>query len=578
MSAAFTLAQHLLELAGAGSFLLVIPDPDDLAIELRLLGCEVLAPTDLARRLPDNVVLCAGDELEATATMLTQLAGTAMRHVVLLPGENDPQLLWFLPRAAGLRRAAAQATRDDSRCLLLERHAMAGAFDPLFDAPALAPRLLAHAAFAATLVRPRDRVLVLADDAGASAALIAATSRCDSVAAHLDPACVAQAAANYGPRLEVRCAARSLDDVPPGAVDLLVALDATPPSVEEMLRVLRPDGRAVVRTGGAEAWSADALAARSDCLLEEMLAAPGDAWPHPPGEQDGDDAFLAVISRHPLRAPAQRYEHPEFACSRGNAPLLAFEDAYQAPWLYRPLVQMGERLRSEEALVRLALEVLETSPGNSADTGAALCVLAYQVLQRRRASHVDDILRLVEAYVGAAGHDNPHALRWRVSLSYVAALACLLAERREDAARHFESVLAFDAIAFSPLLCTKQVAAAFWLGVFALNAADVDGARACFLTGTRVASAALAQPIERAVGDPACPAAFGFAELAEVADMGAQCANAVQALHLHARAPGLFWSRVQARRFGLASWLQQLERENAALRMELQRRASHPDA
>jgi hypothetical protein len=59
---------------------------------------------------------------------------------------------------------------------------------------------------------------------------------------------------------------------------------------------------------------------------------------------------------------------------------------------------------------------------------------------------------------------------------------------------------------------------------------------------------------------------FYLPELAEVIDMGSQCANALANRHLWARNPGLFWRQVDVKRFGLASWAIDVARENARLR------------
>ena len=62
------------------------------------------------------------------------------------------------------------------------------------------------------------------------------------------------------------------------------------------------------------------------------------------------------------------------------------------------------------------------------------------------------------------------------------------------------------------------------------------------------------------------PLSFYLQELAEVIDMGSQCANALANFAIWERDPGLFWRQVDVRRFGLASWARDLERENERLR------------
>ena len=64
---------------------------------------------------------------------------------------------------------------------------------------------------------------------------------------------------------------------------------------------------------------------------------------------------------------------------------------------------------------------------------------------------------------------------------------------------------------------------------------------------------------------------FYLPELAEVIDMGSQCANALANRHLWARDPGLFWRVVDVKRFGLASWTLAVAKENERLRKQLGR-------
>ena len=58
-----------------------------------------------------------------------------------------------------------------------------------------------------------------------------------------------------------------------------------------------------------------------------------------------------------------------------------FAKYYDNPWLYRTIVQLGERLSNREALTALCLDIANTARDGSADQGAALCVLAYQLLE-----------------------------------------------------------------------------------------------------------------------------------------------------------------------------------------------------
>jgi hypothetical protein len=232
------------------------------------------------------------------------------------------------------------------------------------------------------------------------------------------------------------------------------------------------------------------------------------------------------------------------------------------------MVQMGERIADEAGLADLCLRVLQSMPLDSADVGAAITVLGYHILASKRFDQVDDWRNVAEGYL-ACSSENPHVRRWQVSIAFAAALLSRDLGLREQARADFDRIAGMDPLAFSPLLMTKLIAARFWSGLMRLVDGDADGARSCFLAGVEAARTALHAPDVNAIGKPDRPLSFGFQELAEVADMGAQCATAANLLESYRRSPGQYWSKVDTRRFGLASWAKYLEQENQALRNHL---------
>lgn len=562
ITSAFSIADKLANRCGPGAFMLVIREPVSIAIELQMLGCTVCGMTADTDLFDNLIVSTADNSLDSIRNTIGELIGKTRRYVVLL---FDSDLLptdehWgSFVRGLGLRRAPADVRTGSDDIWVLEKHdSTDGLPDPLFDDPQTACTPLSLFTQAADLVRPGDRVLVQGCGTGAGAALIAATTRARSVAAQDNGNdSILQACRNYADRYSVRFACRELEGVASEGTDLLVALSGVPDDPQEIVRILRPDGRAVVLSGLAGKWSMQELAERGDCLVEDIRPT------------DDPQASLIVLSRNPVAGTCLPYVHPQFGRSANGAPVVTFGGHYENPWIYRSMIQMGERVHSTEALTQLALEVLSHSQEGGADAGAALCVLAYQVVQRRLVENAGDIIDLAQAYLSVADQSNPHCRRWSISIAFACALTCLMTSARASAATWFERVMSMDALAFSPLLCTKQVAAAFWLGIFALVDGAPARASAYFLEGTHMVEKALQEPIERAVGSTHAPAAFGFTEIAELCDMAAQCANAMESIDLYGRAPSLFWQRVHARRFGLATWLQQLERENASLREAL---------
>ncbi|HEX9447590.1 MAG TPA: hypothetical protein VF920_06400, partial [Dongiaceae bacterium] len=70
------------------------------------------------------------------------------------------------------------------------------------------------------------------------------------------------------------------------------------------------------------------------------------------------------------------------------------------------------------------------------------------------------------------------------------------------------------------------------------------------------------------------PIPFALQEMAEVLDMGGQCAVALTYLPIWSESPGLFWQQIDIKRFGLASWARDLTRINDALLGELQKQVA----
>lgn len=466
-------------------------------------------------------------------------------------------------------------------------------------------------ALAASLVRPGDTVLDCACGLGYGSAILAAQSAgARFIGVDIDPGSAAYANANFGVQYGVEYVAASATDLSfleDDSIDLVVSfetiehLEDYEAFLKEALRVLKPDGRIVAsvpnlwvdETGNDpnpyhfHAFDYDKFRATMGAhfLLEERWSqsAPGGFklwdWPRKldklalDAPADDTEWLILVGSVDPLaKATLRAYADPEFAAlaPQEGSWVAQFGSHYVNPWLYRSMVHMGDRLRDRDVLTDLAARALGELPMDSADFGAALTVLGYALLAHPESQHVDDLLPLIDGFLGQ-DIDNPHAKRWQISSAYLAGRLALGRGERELAGMYLAAVAQSDFMEFSPLLATKAIAASFHLGAMALGENDHAQAAVHFTDGVETCRKALKADDRNAIGNPGAPFPFGFTELAEVADMGAQCAMALKLLPLAKRSPGVFWQKVDTKRFGLVSWALDLERENAELRAHLAR-------
>lgn len=400
--------------------------------------------------------------------------------------------------------------------------------------------------------RAGDRVLLSGVDADDGSTIMAALSRAGAI----------EIARQGGDTYEAR------------AFDLVVAFDAPGTwhtNIGDYTRLLKLDGRLIFGwqgdSRGPENWDALESLLTDEFLTEGRFAQPiGQAVPQPiAGDTELPGWRIAVAAMNPIGGEAERgaYVHPAFGGS--TAPLVDFANGYDNPWLYRLMVQMGERLTDNAKLARLAEYVAVNARTGSADQGAALAVLGYRILESRADNVVPMLLGAIDAYYGRGG-DAPHIVRWRVSVAFLAGRLSELVGDREAAKLWYGRAASDDWKRFSNILATKAIGAAFFVGRIALAERDPETAWSWFERGVDIALQAAGADHRKELGTGEGMLPFYLPELAEVIDMGSQCANALANRHLWARNPGLFWRQVDVKRFGLASWAIDVAHENARLR------------
>ncbi len=467
---------------------------------------------------------------------------------------------------------------------------------------------IARYALAAQIVRPGDTVLDCACGLGYGTAVLASLSRGGRfIGIDTDAGAIAYAQANYpGPDIAFLSGdAGSLATIPDASVDVVVSMETIEHvadwqgALRTFRRVLKPDGRLIAsvpdrwvdETGNdpnphhfqAFDWEKFSAELAEHFIVEKRFTqtAPGGfklplarrVLAEVPMNADLQaEWILAVASVNPLENGRERrddFRHPAFgsALDASGAAVVDFVRGYDNPYLYRPLVQMGERIGDDDRLARLAELAMTLSKPGSADQGAAICVLGYRVLEVRNADVAKQMLDIIAAYLeeSSDSKDNPHVVRWRLSLMFLAGRLAELNGDIDTAIRWFRMASYGDWSLFSPLIATKVVAAAVHEGALHLARGDDDAARECFARGLNRSLESIRGDLAEVVGCETRPIPFGLQELAEVADMGSQCANAIACLPLLARDRGLFWRQIDIKRFGVASWARDVERANAHL-------------
>jgi SAM-dependent methyltransferase len=233
--------------------------------------------------------------------------------------------------------------------------------------------------------------------------------------------------------------------------------------------------------------------------------------------------------------------------TEGVPNIIAFHRDYRDPSLVRSLVAMGWRATSAKVLEKIAQQTLKNNAPDSADAGAALCVLAYRALSADLPSAAKrDLYWSAMDYVRNAPA-NPTVFRWQVSLGYVAGLLALSTGEHDDARTALEWAARADALRFSPLLGTKTVGARVILGRMSLASGDVRGAARHWRRALATARRLLVRgPWREVVGELSRPQTFGLSELSLVVVEASRAANGLRLISDAPAKGGLIWEATYA--------------------------------
>ena len=224
------------------------------------------------------------------------------------------------------------------------------------------------------------------------------------------------------------------------------------------------------------------------------------------------------------------YRETVYGYSAPPANLLKFEGDYQNPWLVRSLLEFHFRATDKDLLKQIAHRVLDQDDhGISADKGAALAVLGYQLLTDDLAacSDVEHFIEDMESYVSFAGQ-TPHQHRFHVSLAYLKAKLLVKIGKFDTALPMLKQVANADISIFSPTLGTKVVDAAFQAGLLDAGRGDIAAARVSWKLGVERAYALLSSGHEEFVGDINNPHEFPTIDAVEFLDSAVRCVKALR--------------------------------------------------
>lgn len=431
----------------------------------------------------------------------------------------------------------------------------------------VADAILARYALAPRFIRPGDVVVDLDAGVGAGAYLVQVAGRSSAVLAAGAAADLAIVQAGYD-RAGQSYSAAPHATAPDVLLSLVEAIGEPEPFLQLAFAVLRPAGRLLAMVAPSDLRRfQEALGDRFlvEHIFSQRIAEIG--LPRSLREASAEDvergaAFAVLVAmKTPLGAEAavayQERVYDEYEHIAG-CHLTAFRRDYDNPWLVRAMVAIGLRSENPAALAQLASQTLATARRGSADHGAALCVLAYRLLEGGvDATRAREFLREMEVFDESADR-KPHAQRWRISNRFASGRLLMSIGDFPAAQQAFQRCAALDCLVFSPLLSTKTIEALLWAGRLALAAEQPDEAAAAWRRGLLEAPRVLQGDWSAVWGDPLRPAWFALAEVAQVVDLAARCGHALEMLDQRDRRPGL------SRRLASESWAQRLAAEQRA--------------
>ena len=221
----------------------------------------------------------------------------------------------------------------------------------------------------------------------------------------------------------------------------------------------------------------------------------------------------------------------------------AFGKSYLNPWLLKGMISIGFRLFNKHELGKLQQAVLENYPPDSADYGAALCGIGYQLLENAAPSQsqIDAFMKKTEEYI-AHKEIAPCIMRWQVSLLFVAALLQQSIGKFALAEDYFSRCASYDVAPYSALLGNKTLKALHNVAMFALSRNNIVLAEQCLRRVLKEAQRLVQGSWLNIILSTETPFEPGPYECAELLWLAARCCYMLDELKTADQRPGLVFS------------------------------------